>query len=87
MKIYDDYNNYTYAKGNTEEELIKNWNEKAEENFSWILEDLGNFNEKEDENIKKFFEECIQKQESLTGIEFIIKEINKIEVNNIKVYK
>lgn len=87
MKIYDDYNNYTYAKGNTEKELIKNWNEKAEENFSWILEDLGNFNEKEDENIKKFFEECIQKQESLTGIEFIIKEINKIEVNNIKIYK
>lgn len=87
MRIYDNYNNYTYAKGNTEKELIKNWNEKAEENFSWILEDLGNFNEKEDENIKKFFEECIQKQESLTGIEFIIKEINKIEVNNIKVYK
>lgn len=87
MKIYDDYNDYTYAKGNTEEELIKNWNEKAEENFSWILEDLGNSNEKEDENIKKFFEECIQKQESLTGIEFIIKEINKIEVNNIKIYK
>ena len=87
MKIYDDYNNYTYAKGNTEEELIKNWNEKAEENFSWILEDLGNFNEKEDENIKEFFKKCIQKQESLIGIEFIIKEINKIEVNNIKIYK
>ena len=25
MKIYDDYNNYTYANGNTEKELIKNW--------------------------------------------------------------
>lgn len=87
MKIYDDYNDYTYAKGNTEEELIKNWNEKAEENFSWILEDLGNFNEKEDENIKEFFKKYIQKQESLIGIEFIIKEINKIEVNNIKIYK
>lgn len=87
MKIYDEYNNYTYAKGNTEEEIIQDWNKNAEENFSWILEDLGNFNEKEDENIKKFFEECIQKQESLTGIEFIIKEINKIEANNIKVYK
>lgn len=87
MKIYDNYNDYTYAKGNTEEELIKNWNEKAEENFSWILDDLGNFNENEDENIKDFFEECTEKQESLTGIEFIIKEINKIEVNNIKVYK
>lgn len=87
MKIYDDYNNYTYANGNTEKELIKNWNEKAKENFSWILEDLGNFNEKEDENIKEFFKECTQEQESLIGIEFIIKEINKIEVNNIKIYK
>ncbi len=87
MKIYDDYNNYTYAKGNTEKELIKNWNEKAEENFSWILENLGNFNEKEDENIKKFFEECTQEQENLIGIELIIKEINKIEVNKIKIYK
>ena len=87
MKIYDNYNNYTYAKGNTEEELIQDWNKNAEENFSWILEDLGDFNEKEDENIKEFFEECTQEQESLIGIEFIIKEINKIEVNNIKIYK
>lgn len=87
MKIYDDCNNYTYAKGNTEKELIKNWNEKAKENFSWILENLGNFNEKEDENIMNFFEECTQEQESLIGIEFIIKKINKIEVNNIKIYK
>lgn len=87
MKIYDNYNNYTYAKGNTEEELIQDWNKNAEENFSWILEDLGNFNEKEDENIKKFFEECTQEQENLIGIELIIKEINKIEVNKIKIYK
>lgn len=87
MKIYDDYNNYTYAKGNTEKELIQDWNKNAEENFSWILEDLGNFNEKEDENIKEFFEECTQEQENLIGIELIIKEINKIEVNNIKIYK
>lgn len=87
MKIYDDYNNYTYAKGNIEEELIQDWNKNAKENFSWILEDLGNFNEKEDENIKKFFEECTQEQENLIGIELIIKEINKIEVNNVKIYK
>ena len=60
MKIYDDYNNYTYAKGNTEKELIKNWNEKKDENFNWILEDLGNFNEKEDENIKKFLFQYIK---------------------------
>lgn len=87
MKIYDDYNNYTYANGKTEEELIQDWNKNAKENFSWILEDLGNFNEKEDENIKKFFEECTQEQENLIGIELIIKEINKIEVNNVKIYK
>lgn len=87
MRIYDNYNDYTYANGNTEEELIQDWNKNAEENFNWILEDLGNFNEKEDENIKEFFEECTEKQESLTGIEFTINQINKIEVNNIKIYK
>lgn len=87
MRIYDNYNDYTYANGKTEKELITNWNENAEENFSWILEDLGNFNEKEDENIKKFFEECTEKQESLIGIEFIINQINKIQVNNINIYK
>lgn len=87
MKIYDEYNNYTYAKGNTEEEIIQDWNKNAEENFSWILEDLGNLNEKEDENIKEFFEECTEIQESLIGIEFIINQINKIEINNIKIYK
>ncbi|WP_040397563.1 hypothetical protein [Anaerococcus senegalensis] len=87
MRIYDNYNNYTYANGKTENELIKNWNENANENFSWILDDLGNLNEKEDENIKYFFEECTEKQESLIGIEFIINQINKIEINNIKIYK
>lgn len=87
MRIYDDYNDYTYANGKTEKELIKDWNENTKESFSWILDDLGNFNEKEDENIKDFFEECTEKQESLTGIEFIINQINKIEINNIKIYK
>ena len=87
MRIYDNYNNYTYANGKTENELIKNWNENAKENFSWILDDLGNLNEKEDENIKYFFEECTEKQESLIGIEFIINQINKIDIHNIKIYK
>lgn len=87
MRIYDNCNDYTYANGKTENELIKNWNENSKENFSWILDDLGNFNEKEDENIKEFFEECTQEQESLTGIEFIINQINKIEINNIKIYQ
>lgn len=87
MRIYDNYNDYTYASGKTEKELIQNWNERAEENFDWILEDLGNFNEKEDENIKDFFKECTEKQESLIDIQYIIDQINKIEVNNIKIYK
>lgn len=87
MRIYDNYNDYTYTNGKTEKELIANWNENAKENFSWILDDLGNLNEREDENIKEFFEECTEKQESLIGIEFIINQINKIEINNIKIYK
>lgn len=87
MRIYDNYNDCTYANGKTEKELITNWNENAKENFSWILDDLGYLNEKEDENIKYFFEECTEKQESLIGIEFIINQINKIEINNIKIYK
>lgn len=87
MRIYDNYNDYTYANGKTEEELIQDWNTNAKENFSWILENLGNYSEKEDENIKEFFEECTEIQESLMGIEFIIKEINNIEINNIKIYK
>ena len=87
MRIYDNYNDCTYANGKTEKELITNWNENAKENFSWILDNLGYLNEKEDENIKYFFEECTEKQESLIGIEFIINQINKIEINNIKIYK
>lgn len=87
MRIYDNYNDYTYAQGKNEEELIQNWNQNAEKNFDWILENLGSFNDKEDKNIEVLFERCTEKQRSLAGIEYIINEVNKIEVNNIKIYK
>lgn len=40
LKIYDKMNDYLYAEGNTKKELIEDWNNKAENNFSWLLDNL-----------------------------------------------
>lgn len=77
-KIYDNCNKFEYARGNTLEELINNWNEKAEENFSWILES---------KNTQDFFNSVTEKCYRLKNIEDICKLVNDVEVNCLALYQ
>lgn len=81
IKIYDKTNDYLYAEGNTGKELIEDWNNKAENNFSWLLDNLLAPDKHED------YDEATEKQENIRGIEKIIDKINNIEVNNLAIYE
>ena len=81
LKIYDKTNDYLYAEGNTEKELIEDWNNKAENNFSWLLDNLLDPDKHED------YDEATEIQENIRGIEKIIDKINNIEVNNLAIYE
>lgn len=77
-KIYDSVNCYLYAYGKTIEQLIKDWNSKAEDNFSWILEN---------ENNEEFYEKVTEKCYRIENIEDICKLVNDVEVNCLALYK
>lgn len=76
-KIYDKVNDYEYARGNTIKELIDNWNNKAEEKFSWILEQ---------ENNEDFYNSVTEKCYRIKNIEDICKLVNDVEVNCLALY-
>lgn len=77
-KIYDKINDYEYARGNTIEELINNWNSRAEDNFSWILET---------ENNKDFYNFVTEKCYRIRNVEDICKLVNDVEVNCLALYR
>lgn len=78
FKIYDRVNNFEYARGNTIEQLIQNWNEQAEEKFSWILENKNN---------EDFFNSVTEKCYRIENIEDICKLVNDVEVNCLALYQ
>lgn len=78
FKIYDRTNNFEYAKGATIRELIKDWNNNAEENFSWILEN---------ENTEDFYNKVTEKCYRIENIYQIMDIVNNVEVNDLKIYK
>lgn len=77
-KIYDNCNKYLYAQGKTIEQLIDSWNERAEDNFSWILEQ---------ENTQDFYNSVTEKCYRIENIYQIMDIVNNVEVNNLRLYK
>lgn len=77
FRIYDDYNKYEYARGNTIKELIESWNERAEDNFSWILEN---------ENTEDFYNSVTEKCYRIENIYQIMSIVNSVEVNDLRLY-
>lgn len=77
-KIYDKVNNYEYARGESLQKLIQDWNKKAEDNFSWILEQANN---------EAFFNSVTEKCYRLENIEGICRLVNDVEVNCLALYK
>lgn len=78
LRIYDRINNFEYVQGATEKELIKDWNAKAEANFSWILENSRN---------EDFYKTVTEKCYRLENIKDICKSINDVEVNCLTLYQ
>lgn len=78
FKIYDRVNKYLYSQGETIEELIENWNNKAKENFSWILEN---------ENTEDFYNSVTEKCYRIRNVEDICKLVNDVEVNCLALYR
>ena len=77
-KVYDNYNKFEYARGNTLEQLVKDWNSKSENNFQWILEN---------ENCEDFFHAVTSKCYRIENIYQIMNIVNNVEVNDLKLYK
>lgn len=78
FRIYDKINDYEYAQGATIRELIKDWNNNAEEKFSWILEN---------EHCQDFYNKVTEKCYRIENIYQIMDIVNNVEVNDLKLYK
>lgn len=77
-KIYDNCNKFEYARGNTIEQLIEDWNSKAEEKFSWILES---------ENTEDFYKKVTEKCYRIENLYQVMDIVNNVEVNQLELYK
>lgn len=77
-KIYDNCNKFEYARGNTIEQLIDNWNKNVKEKFSWILEN---------DNTEDFYNSVTEKCYRIENIEDICKLVNDVEVNCLALYQ
>lgn len=78
FRIYDKVNDFEYARGATIEQLIDNWNNNAEENFSWILENGDS---------QDFYNSVIEQCYRIENIYQIMDIVNNVEVNDLKLYK
>lgn len=77
-KIYDNVNQYLYAKGTNIEQLISNWNLNAKNNFSWILENYQDAN---------FYNQVIVKCYRIENIKKICRIVNDVEINCLALYR
>lgn len=78
FRIYDKINDFEYARGATIEQLIDNWNNNAEENFSWILENGDS---------QDFYNSVIEQCYRIENTYQIMDIVNNVEVNDLKLYK
>lgn len=78
FKVYDNCNKFEYARGNTIEQLIDNWNKQAGKNFSWILET---------ENNEDFYNSVIEKCYRIKNLYQVMDIVNNVEVNQLELYK
>ena len=77
-KIYDNINNFEYARGATIEQLIDNWNKNVKDEFSWILEV---------EDTEDFYNSVTEKCYRIENIEDICRIVNDVEVNCLALYR
>lgn len=75
LKVYDQLNDYEYARGENMEELIADWNKNAINNLSWLLE-YG-----EDQAYEEFTEE-IYREDNLRRV---MDDINSDGVNDLQI--
>lgn len=79
FKIYDTYNNYEYAIGSSLEELIQDWNNKVQDDLSWLIDGAS-----PDYKAYKELTDEVYRPEQLSRK---IAGINAIEVNNLRVFQ
>lgn len=78
FSIYDKINKRLYAQGNTIEQLIQDWNNKAEDNFSWILEN---------EHCEDFYNSVTEKCYRIENLYQVMDIVDNVEVNQLELYK
>ena len=78
FSVYDKINKRLYAQGNTIEQLINDWNNKTEDNFSWILEN---------EDSQDFYNSVIEKCYRIENLYQVMDIVNNVEVNQLELYK
>lgn len=74
-KIINTIDGTIYAEGNTEEELVQNWNENIKENLEWLL-DESTFDDKET------YEELTEEAYRIENLEDVIDQLNDYSDNN-----
>lgn len=75
LKVYDQANDYEYARGENMEQLIADWNAKAAKNLSWLLE-------YDEEQAYEEMTEEIYREDNLRDV---MARINGIEVNDLQI--
>lgn len=74
-KIINTIDGTIYAEGNTEEELINDWNKNIKENLDWLL-DESTFNDQET------YDELTEEVYRIENLEDVIDQLNDYSDNN-----
>lgn len=72
MKVKNLLDDMVYAVGNTEEELINDWNANCKKNLEWILE----------LDTEETYEELTEEIFRIENLEDAIDELNEMSDNN-----
>lgn len=74
-KIINTIDGTIYAVGNSNEELVQNWNENIKENLDWLL-DESTFDD------QATYDELTEEAYRIENIEAVIKQLNDYSENN-----
>lgn len=72
MKVRNLLDNMVYAVGNTEEELINDWNANCKKNLEWILE----------LDTEKTYNDLTDELFRIENLEDVIDKLNEMNDNN-----
>lgn len=72
MKVRNLLDNMVYAVGNTEEELINDWNANCKKNLEWILE----------LDTEETYNDLTDKLFRIENLEDVIDKLNEMNDNN-----